>query len=115
MRSIVLLCTLAILLSGCADWTIDNWNAKQAAKQDTEEDAKCQSNGKPGDPAYDQCRAQVCGTHASGGGGRRIRAEVFGAINTSAVPDTFSLNRRDSGQRRVITQSFPIPHTKKNS
>ena len=60
MRSIVLLCALAILLSGCADWTIDNWNAKQAAKQDTEEDAKCQSSGgKPGDPAYDQCRAQL--------------------------------------------------------
>jgi hypothetical protein len=67
MRSIVLLCGLAILLSGCADWTIDNWNAKQAAKRDieaakrdTEEDAKCQSSGgKPGDPAYDQCRAQL--------------------------------------------------------
>jgi hypothetical protein len=60
MRSIVLLCALAILLSGCADWTIDNWNAKQAAKRDTEEDAKCQSSGgKPGDPAYDQCRAQL--------------------------------------------------------
>ena len=60
MRSIVLLCALAVLLSGCADWTIDNWNAKQAAKQDTEEDAKCQSSGgKPGDPAYDQCRAQL--------------------------------------------------------
>jgi hypothetical protein len=62
MRSIVLLCALAILLSGCADWTIDNWNAKRAAKQDTEEDAKCQTGGKPGDPAYDQCRAQLDAT-----------------------------------------------------
>jgi hypothetical protein len=71
MRSIVPLCALAILLSGCADWTIDNLNAKQAAqaakqaaKQDTEDDAKCQSSGgKPGDPAYDQCRAQLDAAH----------------------------------------------------
>jgi hypothetical protein len=55
MRSIVLLCALAILVSGCADW-----KAKLAAKQDTEDDAKCQSSGgKPGDPAYVQCRAQL--------------------------------------------------------
>src|SRR6516162_4989463 len=30
-------------------------------------------------------RAARCGTQASGGGGRRIRAKVFRAINTSAV------------------------------
>ena len=59
MRSVVLLCALVILLSGCADWTVDNWNAKQAATRDTGDDAKCQSSGKPGDPAYDQCRAQL--------------------------------------------------------
>jgi hypothetical protein len=63
MRSIVLLCAFAILLSGCADWTIDNWSAKQAAKRDTEDDAKCQSSGgKPSDPAYEQCRAQLDAT-----------------------------------------------------
>ena len=69
MRSIVPLCALAILLSGCADWTIDNWNAKQAAKRDTEEDAKCQSSGgKPGDPAYEQCRAQLDATRTQAAG-----------------------------------------------
>ena len=60
MRSIVLLCALAILLSGCADWTFDNWKTKLTANQDAKDDAKCQSSGgKPGDPAYDQCRAQL--------------------------------------------------------
>jgi hypothetical protein len=55
MRSVVLLCALAILLSGCADW-----KTKSAANQDTEDDAKCQSSGgKPGDPAYEQCLAQL--------------------------------------------------------
>jgi uncharacterized protein YceK len=55
MRSVVLLCALAILLSGCADW-----KTKLAAKQDTEDEAKCQSSGgKPGDPAYEQCLAQL--------------------------------------------------------
>ena len=60
MRSIVLLCALAIL-SGCgADWTFDAWKTKAAAKQDAEDDAKCQSSGgKPDDPAYVQCRAQL--------------------------------------------------------
>jgi len=33
---------------------------KAAAKQDAEDDAKCQSSGgKPDDPAYVQCRAQL--------------------------------------------------------
>ena len=60
MRSIVLLCALAILLSGCADWTFDAWKTKAAAKQDAADDAKCQSSGsKPDDPAYVQCRAQL--------------------------------------------------------
>jgi hypothetical protein len=55
MRSIVLLCALAIPLSGCAQW-----NTKLPANQDAEDDAKCQSSGgKPGDPAYEQCRAQL--------------------------------------------------------
>jgi hypothetical protein len=59
MRSIVLLCALAIL-SGCADSTFDAWKTKAAAKQDAEDDAKCQSSGgKPGDPAYEQCLAQL--------------------------------------------------------
>ena len=40
MRSIVLLCALAIL-SGCADSTFDAWKTKAAAKQDAEDDAKC--------------------------------------------------------------------------
>ena len=52
MRSIVLLCALAIL-SGCADSTFDAWKTKAAANQDAEDDAKCQSSGgKPDDPAY---------------------------------------------------------------
>jgi hypothetical protein len=59
MRSIVLLCALAIL-SGCADWTIAEWTTKAAANRDAEDDAKCQSSGsKPDDPAYVQCRAQL--------------------------------------------------------
>ena len=59
MRSIVLVCALAIL-SGCADSTFDTWKTKTAAKQDAEDDAKCQSSGsKPDDPAYVQCRAQI--------------------------------------------------------
>ena len=59
MRSIVLLCALAIL-SGCADSTFEAWKTKAAAKQDAEDDAKCQSSGgKPDDPAYVQCRAQL--------------------------------------------------------
>jgi hypothetical protein len=39
MRSIVLLCALAIL-SGCADWTIADWTTKAVANQDAEDDAK---------------------------------------------------------------------------
>jgi hypothetical protein len=36
------------------------WKTKAAAKQDAEDDAKCQSSGgKPDDPAYVQCRAQL--------------------------------------------------------
>jgi hypothetical protein len=59
MRSIVLLCALAIL-SGCADSTFDAWKTNAAAKQDAEDDAKCQSSGgKPDDPAFVQCRAQL--------------------------------------------------------
>jgi hypothetical protein len=59
MRSIVLLCALAIL-SSCADWTFDAWKTKAAANRDAEDDAKCQSSGgKPDDPAYVQCRAQL--------------------------------------------------------
>ena len=72
MRSIVLLCALAIL-SGCADSTFETWKTKAAANRDAEDDAKCQSSGgKPDNPAYVQCRAARCGTHASGGDGRRI-------------------------------------------
>ena len=60
MRSIVLLCALAIIMSGCADSTFDAWKTKAAAKQDAKDDAKCQSSGgKPDDPAYVQCRAQL--------------------------------------------------------
>ncbi|HYQ07527.1 MAG TPA: hypothetical protein VER26_11190 [Xanthobacteraceae bacterium] len=86
MRSIVLLCALAIL-SGCADSTFETWKTKAAANRDAEDDAKCQSSGgKPDDPAYVQCRAQLDAARTqSGGGGRRIRAKVFRAINTSAV------------------------------
>ena len=59
MRSIVLLCALAIL-SGCADSTFEAWKTKAAANRDAEDDAKCQSSGgKPDDPAYVQCRAQL--------------------------------------------------------
>ena len=59
MRSIVLLCALAIL-SGCADSTFETWKTKAAANRDAEDDAKCQSSGgKPDDPAYVQCRAQL--------------------------------------------------------
>ena len=59
MRSIVLLCALAIL-SGCANSTFEAWTTKAAANRDAEDDAKCQSSGgKPDDPAYVQCRAQL--------------------------------------------------------
>jgi hypothetical protein len=81
MRSIVLLCALAIL-SGCADSTFDAWKTKAAAKQDAEDDAKCQSSGgKPDDPAYVQCRAQL---DAARKRRRRPTNSVFRAINTSA-------------------------------
>jgi hypothetical protein len=46
---------LAVGLAGCAEY-----HARLAAKQAAEDDAKCQSyGGRPGDPAYIQCRAAL--------------------------------------------------------
>jgi hypothetical protein len=49
-------------------------------------------------------RAARCGTHAGGGDGRRIRAKVFRAINTSAV----SLNRRRMAADEFALANRPV-------
>ena len=91
MRSIVLLCALAIL-SGCADSTFVAWKTKAAANQDAEDDAKCQSSGgKPDDPAYVQCRAQLDAARTQAAATRSFRRisptcrSYYGRLDTRAV------------------------------